>query len=93
MLAPIFLKTRGTKKQKNKQNREEPFCWRQWYRGKKKKCNMRSHRWSLSCGRSMGKAVGEGGHLSNLQGSPPREGGSPDLGPGQISMGPSAQTF
>ena len=25
----------------------------------------------------MGKAVGEGGHLSNLQGSPPREGGIP----------------
>lgn len=37
-----------------------------------------------------GEGLGEGGHCSNLEGSPPREGGSPDLGPGQVRMGPSA---
>lgn len=38
----------------------------------------------------VGEGLGEGGLRSNLEGSPPREGGSPDLGPGQVRMGPSA---
>lgn len=40
----------------------------------KKKRNMRSNRWSLSCGRGVGKRVGEGGHCSNPQGSPDGKG-------------------
>ena len=75
---------------KNKQNREEPFCWKQWYREKKKEMQHAQESMVAVLRSWYGEGLGEGGHCSNLEGLPPREGGSPDLGPGQVRMGPSA---